>query len=674
MSLPVDPYVFGYWLGDGTSACAAVTCAEEDTSHVVEHMAVEGSVVVRRYGYRSPTIGIKGGLQKKLRLMGVLGNKHVPEFYFDAGTEQRRALLQGLMDSDGTVARHAGKTTARCTFSNTSENLAYAVWRLARSLGLKATIRERRAILKGKDCGPYWQASFSATRDDGVFRMKRKDAFLPETLKKRSFTLSVVAVDKAPTVPTKCLMVDAPDSLFLVGHGCVPTHNTAFSAMVILLHLCGPEARRNSSLYSSALSRDQAAILYHLAAKMVRLNEDLSGAVATRDTVKQLYCDGLGTLYTALSADASTNFGLSPVLIVHDELGQVKGPRHPLYEALETATAAQEDPLSIIISTQSPQDADLLAVLVDDALDGHDPRTKVFLYTADMDADPFDVDTIRQANPAFDEFMNQEEVLNMAKDAERMPSREAEYRNLILNQRVEASNPFVTRSVWLENGDAPGNLGRVYGGLDLSTTSDLTALVLVSLVDDFWHVKPVFWLPGDGLAERSRADRVPYDLWHEQGFLQTTPGRSVQYKFVAEYLAKLFETGEVVKIAFDRWNMRHLKPWLIEAGMSDALVEERFSDFGQGYVSMSPALRTLEEILLDKGMKHGNHPVLSMCAANAVIEMDAAGNRKLSKKKSSGRIDGMVSLSMAVATANEELHSAPVYPVAVEHFVEDLRG
>jgi phage terminase large subunit-like protein len=129
---------------------------------------------------------------------------------------------------------------------------------------------------------------------------------------------------------------------------------TALSAMFLLLHLCGPEARRNSNLFSSALSRDQAAILYHLAAKMVRLNADLNAAVVTRDTVKQLHCPGLGTQYAALSSDASTNFGLSPVMIVHDELGQVKGPRHPLYEALETATAAQEDPLSIIISTQAP--------------------------------------------------------------------------------------------------------------------------------------------------------------------------------------------------------------------------------------------------------------------------------------------------------------------------------
>ena len=140
---------------------------------------------------------------------------------------------------------------------------------------------------------------------------------------------------------------------------------TTESALILLLHLCGPEARPNSQLFSAAQSRDQAAVLFALAAKMVRMSPELAGVVVIRDTAKQLACPELGTLYRALSADASTAYGLSPVLTVHDELGQVRGPKSDLYEALETATAAQEEPLSIIISTQAPTDADLLSVLID---------------------------------------------------------------------------------------------------------------------------------------------------------------------------------------------------------------------------------------------------------------------------------------------------------------------
>ena len=157
---------------------------------------------------------------------------------------------------------------------------------------------------------------------------------------------------------------------------------TSLSAFLLLLHLCGPEARRNSQLFSAAQSRDQAAVLFALAAKVVRMSPELHAVVTIRDTAKQLFCSDLGTLYRALSAEASTAFGLSPVFVVHDELGQVKGPRSELFEALETASAAQAEPLSIVISTQAPTDADLLSLLIDDALTGADPKVKVALHSA----------------------------------------------------------------------------------------------------------------------------------------------------------------------------------------------------------------------------------------------------------------------------------------------------
>lgn len=231
---------------------------------------------------------------------------------------------------------------------------------------------------------------------------------------------------------------------------------TAISAMLLLLHLCGPEARPNAQLFSAAQSRDQAAILFALAAKMVRLSASLSAYVTVRDTAKQLFCAELGTLYRALSAEAATAYGLSPAFVVHDELGQVRGPRSELFEALETAAGAQEEPLSIIISTQAPTDADLLSVLIDDALGGIDPNVKVQLYTADTELDPFSDEAIRQANPHFDVFMNQVEVRRQAEEARRMPSREAAFRNLVLNQRIEVGSPFVSLAIWASNAGEPG--------------------------------------------------------------------------------------------------------------------------------------------------------------------------------------------------------------------------
>lgn len=443
---------------------------------------------------------------------------------------------------------------------------------------------------------------------------------------------------------------------------------TGLAAFLLLLHLCGPEARANSQLYSAAQSREQASVLFGLASKCVRMSPDLNAVVIIRDTAKELLCQEIGTKYRALSADASTAYGLSPVFCVHDELGQVRGPRSELYEALETASSAHDEPLSVVISTQAPTDADLLSVLIDDAKTAADPKVKLALFAADTKGDPFEAATIKQANPAFGDFQNAEEVLAMAEDARRMPSRENEYRNLILNQRVDVNSPFVSKALWLANGGAVSDWEDlpVYAGLDLSSVHDLTAFVPIAWVEDAWEVKPTFWLPKEGLTEKSRADRVPYDQWAQSETLETTPGKAIEYEFVAAWLWRFFRQHPKLKVAFDRWNMKHLRPWLVKAGFSDEQIEEIFVDFGQGFQSMSPALRDLESALLSGKVRHGDHPVLTMCAANAVVSMDPAGNRKLNKAKAAGRIDGMVALAMAFGVAPAEPEERkPEYQVMI---------
>ena len=430
---------------------------------------------------------------------------------------------------------------------------------------------------------------------------------------------------------------------------------TTLVAFLLLLHLIGPESVPNSQLVSTALSRDQAAVLFELAAKIVRMSPTLNEFVGIRSATKQLYCMERGTVYRALSADASTNFGASPVFAVHDELGQVKGPRSDLYEAVETAAGAHENPLTIIISTQAPTDADLLSILIDDALAGNDPRIICKLYTAPLEDDPFLVSTIRKANPAYGDFLNANEVKKQCREAQRMPSREPAYRNLILNQRVEAKAVFIAKTVWDSNDGTPADFGmaKVYGGLDLSATTDLTSLELIAEIDGIWNVESIFWLPEKHLAQKAHSDRVPYDLWNKQGYIRTTPGGTIEYAYIAEELRRIFDQYNIRKIGFDRWNWKFLEPWLKEGGFSETELA-KFEPFGQGYASMSPALRQFESVLLARKMRHGGHPVLTMCASNAVVQTDPAGNRKLAKDKSTGRIDGMVALAMAVAVANND--------------------
>lgn len=446
---------------------------------------------------------------------------------------------------------------------------------------------------------------------------------------------------------------DTPTRTFILS---IPRKNakTALAAFLTLLHLAGPEAVRNGQLFSTAQSRDQAGLVFQLAAKIIRMSPDLKSYIAIRDTAKQLFCPELGTLYRALSAEASTAYGLSPVFCIHDELGQVIGPRSELYEAIETACAAQERPLSIIISTQAPTDADLLSILIDDALTAKDPKTKVILYSAPENADPFSIDTVRMANPHFDEFMNQDEVMSQAEKARRMPSKESQYRNLILNQRVNVSSPFVSKDIW-DLGNQPIDeeafeVSSVFQGIDLSIRSDLSARVAMaqSAHDGKWNVKCWFYTPENGLKERSEKDRTPYDLWVKQGHLIATPGATVDYDVVVADMKDEYERGNVSAIGYDRYRIDDFN-----AALTRAEMEFVTEPFGQGFVSMAPAIDSLESMLLNGRIHHGGHPVLKMCATNTVVVRDAAGNRKFDKSKATGKIDGMIALVMAAHLADK---------------------
>jgi phage terminase large subunit-like protein len=420
---------------------------------------------------------------------------------------------------------------------------------------------------------------------------------------------------------------------------------TALIAAILLAHLAGPEAIQNSQIVSGAQSKDQAAVVFELARKMVEISPELSAVVRIQPSGKRLIGLRKNVLYRALAAEGKTAHGLSPILAILDEVGQVVGPTDKFVSAITSAQGAYKNPLLIAISTQAPTDADMFSVWIDAQLAAPDPHVVCHLYAAPEGCQLDDRVGWAAANPAMGIFRSVADIEKQCAQALAMPANEPEFRNLILNQRVEASAPFVSKSVWQDNGGPPEPIegAKVWGGLDLSSVADLTALVLVS---DKGDVHCDFWLPAEGLAEKSRKDRVPYDMWERQGFLNTTPGRAIEYEFVAEVLRGVFDRCKVQKIAFDRALFEHLKPWLVKANFSSRELE-RFEPYGQGTLSMTPALRELETKLLNKSLKHGMHPVLEMCARNAKVVGDS-GARKFDKKHARGRIDGMVSLAMAV--------------------------
>jgi phage terminase large subunit-like protein len=258
---------------------------------------------------------------------------------------------------------------------------------------------------------------------------------------------------------------------------------------------------------------------------------------------------------------------------------------------------------------------------------------------------------IRSVNPALGTFLDAGDLFAEAERARRMPSFESAFRNLRLNQRISphGRDLLFTAEAWAEGDEAIEEDiftdGRpVFGGLDLSASIDLTALVLAAEDDDgLVHIKPFAWTPAENLAERQVHDRAPYDVWIRNGILKVVPGAAIDFDFVVAELAALLAAVNIVRLNYDPWRIHIFQQSLDRCGVAVPLEE-----MGQGYRSMAPAIDAFEKLVAEKRIRHGGNPLLRWCFSNAVTIKDPAGNRKLDKSKSYSRIDVAVAAVMAI--------------------------
>lgn len=431
---------------------------------------------------------------------------------------------------------------------------------------------------------------------------------------------------------------------------------TALIAALVLAHIIGPEAKQNSQIVSGALSRDQAALVFNLASKMIQLSPVLSGLARIIPSGKRIIGLRKNVEYKALAKDGGTAQGLSPILVILDETGQIVGPNDDFVDALTTSQGAHESPLLLCISTQAPSDGDLLSIWIDDAVRSADPHIVCHLYSADKDCAVDDPEAWNAANPALNVFRSLKDVEEQAKQAKRLPTAENTFRNLILNQRISLESLFLAPSIWKDNGGEPDMevLMRVpiHLGLDLSAKTDLTSAVIAGADEDgIIHVLPYTFTPMAGLEERSKRDRAPYEQWVKDGQLIALPGSVIDYEMVAEYLKVELKGMNLQFLHFDRWRIDLFKKECEDVGFA---TDCEWLPVGQGFKDFSPRLEMFESLAMQSKIRHGNHPLLTMAAANAIAVVDPAGNRKLVKNKSSARIDPLVAMSMAVygAAAN----------------------
>ncbi|ANG97774.1 terminase [Brucella pseudogrignonensis] len=438
---------------------------------------------------------------------------------------------------------------------------------------------------------------------------------------------------------------------------------TAIIAAIALAHLIGPEAIQNGEIYSAANDREQAAQVFKFIRQLVDADEELSQALDVVPSTKTVVCKSNGSFYRALSAEAGTKHGLNPSVWIYDELAQSKNQE--LYEVMNTSQGARQEPLGIVISTQSPDPEHPLSKLIDDGLVADDQTVLVHLYCADDDADIMDVNAWNAANPALGDFRSIEDLKALAVQASRMKTMESSFRNLYLNQRVDQTSPLIPRSEW-KACQTDGTLiagERAFFALDLSGVHDLTSLVGVSADASEDRLKAWNWKPQEFLLDHAKRDRAPYDVWAAEGWLDTPPGRAIDYAYVAQRIAEIREEYDIVGLAYDRWRIEQLLVEFQRIGV-DVYIDGKDKPFdgalrlvpwGQGYRDMSPAVEALEASVIHRRLKHDGNPVLTFCFANAIVATDASGNRKLDKSKTRFRIDGAVASAMAIGLKAREV-------------------
>ena len=446
----------------------------------------------------------------------------------------------------------------------------------------------------------------------------------------------------------------------------IPKKNgkSELAAAVAILMACG-DGEWGAEVYGCASDRQQASIVFDVAVDMVDQCPALRKRIKPVMSVKRLVYKPTNSFYQVLSAEAYTKHGLNVHAVVFDELHAQ--PNRDLYDVMTKGSGdARLQPLFFLITTAGTDRNSICYEVHQKAVDllesrKIDPTFYPVIYGIEDDADWGLEENWYRANPSLGHTIDIEKVRSAHQSAKENPAEENLFRQLRLNQWVKQSVRWMPMEKW-DACDALVDMealnGRMcYGGLDLSSTTDITAFVLVfppKNDDEKYAVLPFFWIPEDSLKLRVRRDHVPYDVWQQQGYIKTTEGNVVHYGFIEAFIEELHTRYQIKEIAFDRWGAVQMVQNL--EGMGFTVVP-----FGQGYKDMSPPSKELMKLTLEKKLVHGGHPVLRWMMDNIYVRTDPAGNIKPDKEKSTERIDGAVALVMALDRAIRNENKSSVY-------------
>lgn len=660
-NLPIDPYLLGVWLGDGTRNEPRVTCGDEDIKEMMRLLSDRGHSIERVKYASSATWTIKVSHGKKgspnpftnaLRELGICGDKRIPDMYMFSSVEQRMELLCGLMDTDGYVSK-----AGQCQFVQKSAGLCCQVGVLCASLGIKTTYSSKIARCSGKPAGEVHSLQFFTDKARPCFKLKRKLARLKDRLAPRMKCKSIVNIERSADEKSKCIVVDNADHLYLAGPMYTVTHNSTEQAC-LGLYMLTKDGEGAPQCYSAANSKPQSSLLYGSMLRMVSQSPALrrrlhKGTIPNRDEDGLIYRAN-GGYFTPLSSQTRNQDGLNVHFAAIDEVAAVTN--RDIYDLLKQATSARDQPLIVEITTNGFERDNFFDNQYDYAsrwLDGkvEDDHFLPVIYELDDRSEWSDEDMWVKANPGIDVIKKREALRGYVNKAKQDPS----FLPTVMTKDFDL--PENRASAWLSFEEAVNRetfdwreMGFRYCviGYDASDTIDLTSAqaLMMRPGDPKIYEMSMYWIPEMQLEKyrtsglRKQRDNVPYDRWIEEGLVRTCPGNTIDHRVVFEWMQELRDEFDVYPFAmgYDPWHLQD-DSWKDTA--RQFVGKNRAEQVRFGAQTLSIPMKEIKEVYAANGIVDNDNPVNQWCRMNVGVMTDTNDNIKPVKANGpTGRIDG----------------------------------
>lgn len=646
--LPIDPYTFGVWLGDGCKNSAKLTLNGDDCMEILSYIPYKPKIVEKYKDENAYDVNFRNGTGEKLSDFSkflidykIKGNKHIPQEFLYNSIENRLALLQGILDTDGYVQKNKLNGSVNCEITQKNNDIADGICFLLNSFGIKYNRRKKIPKLNGKECDEVNRISFNVDKTTPVFRLKRKLNLLADKKGKKDVK-HIKSIKEVESVPVKCITVDSPSHLYLCGKRNTITHNTALASALALYHLIS-DGENDAQVIFAANSTAQATLAFTMAHNYIS-SLDPKGKIFKkyRDSIK---FPKTKSIIKVVSADANRLDGLNVSMAVIDEYHAATS--NAVSDVLESSVGMREQPLIVYITSagfdmESPcyEMRNICVQILNNKL--QDDTMGAFIFEMDEDDDIEDPKNWIKCQPNLDLTVTTEYIQQQLQKAKNNPSLFINFKTKILNYWCASAvgewipHDYIvkcTNKVDLKDKQFEGLYGIL--GLDLSSVSDMTALSLMIELDGKFYFKLWYFLPESALKESS--NREKYKGWFHKGYLHLTPGNVIDYQYVFDKIMEINQIIPIDTISYDSWQSTALIIKLTEEGFN-------CQPYSQSMGSMNRPTKYLETIARNGQLIIDDNPITKWMFSNVVIKSDYNGNAKPIKANHSSefKIDGIV--------------------------------